>query len=124
MKILIVEDSNTLRFMMIKMLKELGYKDLLAVATAEEALPIISNQKIDLVFLDWNLPRMSGYDLLRHIRSTPAIAALNIVMVTTMHERKNILQALKVGVQGYILKPVTKEVLLEKIKEIEGKAAA
>ncbi len=123
MKILVVEDSNTLRYIIVKMLRDNGYKDVVAVGSAEEALPLLGKEKFDLLLLDWNLPQMSGFDLLRHIRATPPIAALNVVMVTTIHERQNILQALKVGLQGYILKPVKQEVLLGKVKEIEGKLA-
>lgn len=123
MKILIVEDSNTLRYMFVKMVRELGYKDITAVGSAEEAMPLLSNEKFDLVFLDWNLPKMSGFDLLRYIRASPPIAASNVIMVTTVHERNNIIKALQVGLQGYMLKPIQKDLLLEKIKEIEGKLA-
>jgi two-component system, chemotaxis family, chemotaxis protein CheY len=123
LQILIVDDSATLRYIVVKMIRELGYSTPLAVGSAEEALPVLSNQKIDLLLLDWNLPQMSGLDLLRHIRATSAMAGLNVVMVTTMHERKNILEALKVGLQGYLLKPINKDALSNKIKEIEGKLA-
>jgi two-component system, chemotaxis family, chemotaxis protein CheY len=123
MKILLVEDSNTLRYMFVKMLRDLGYKDLTAVASAEEAMPVLSNDKFDLAFFDWNLPKMSGFDLLRYVRASPPIAGLNVVMVTTVHERSNIIKALQVGLQGYLLKPLQKDTLLEKIKEIEGKLA-
>lgn len=123
MKILIVEDSNTLRYMFVNMLRDMGYKKLTAVASAEEALPLLTNDKFDLVFLDWNLPKMSGFDLLRYVRASPPIAGLNIVMVTTVHERSNIIKALQVGLQGYLLKPLQKNLILEKLKEIEGKLA-
>lgn len=121
MKILIVEDSNSLRYMFVKMLRDLNYKDLTAVGSAEEAMPLLSNEKFDLAFLDWNLPKMSGFDLLRYIRAAPPIAGLNVVMVTTVHEKSNIVRALQVGLQGYLLKPVQKDIVLQKLKEIEGK---
>lgn len=121
MKILVVEDSNTLRYIMTKMLKEFGYKDFHAVENAEEALRLIQKNEYNLMFLDWNLPKMSGFDLLRQLRANEQYNELNIVMVTTIHERAKILKALKVGLQGYILKPLDSKVVLEKLKEIESK---
>jgi len=121
MKIMIVEDSNTLRYIIVKLLKEYGYKDFSAVESAEEALALLAAQSYNVILLDWNLPKMSGIDFLRLIRSKPQYNAMNIVMVTTMHERKHIVEALKNGLQGYILKPVDKKILLGKLKEIEEK---
>jgi len=121
MKILVVEDSNTLRYVMTKMLKEFGYKDFHAVESAEEALSLFKENQYDLMLLDWNLPKMSGFDLLKQLRADEKYNDLNIVMVTTMHERKKILKALQVGLQGYILKPLDAKIILEKLKEIESK---
>jgi two-component system chemotaxis response regulator CheY len=121
MRILVVEDSSTLRFMLVKMLRELGYTNLSAVGSAEEAMPMLSNDKYDLVLLDWNLPQMSGIDLLRYVRASPPIAKTSVIMVTTVHERNNILKALQVGLQGYMLKPIQKNIVAEKLKEIEEK---
>lgn len=123
MKILVVEDSNALRYIIVKILKEYGYKEFNAVESAEEALALLGTQTYDLILLDWNLPRMSGIDFLKKIRSDPSKNSVNIVMVTTMHERRNIVEALKNGLQGYLLKPVDKKTLISKIKEIEEKTA-
>jgi two-component system chemotaxis response regulator CheY len=119
-KILIIEDSNTLRYIMVKLLKELGYTKITALESAEEGIPLLQTEDYDLLLLDWKLPRMSGIDLLRQIRANPKTASLNVIMVTTVHERKNILQAVKVGIQGYIIKPIDIKVLGKKIKEVEG----
>lgn len=121
MKIMIVEDSNTLRYIIVKLLKEHGYKNFSAVESAEEAMGLLATQPYDLILLDWNLPKMSGIDFLRYVRSKTEYNAVNIVMVTTMHERKNIVEALKHGLQGYILKPIDKKIVLGKLKEIEEK---
>lgn len=121
MKILLIDDSNALRFMMIKMLRDLGYKDVSAAASAEEAMPMVFNEGFDLVLLDWNLPKMSGIDFLRYLKKNSKTEKIPVVMVTTVHEKSNILQAIKVGLQGYIIKPISREILSEKIKEIELK---
>lgn len=123
MKILVVEDSNTLRYIIVKLLKEFGYMDFNAVESAEEALRLLYQNTYDCLLLDWNLPKMSGFDLLKKLRADTKLNTLNIVMVTTTHERRKILQALKLGLQGYILKPLDAKVLLEKLKEIESKIA-
>jgi two-component system, chemotaxis family, chemotaxis protein CheY len=120
MRILFVEDSKMTRFMVVKLLQKAGYKDVAAIGSAEEALPIINENKLDLLLLDWNLPKMSGFELLQQIRKSPDIAGLNIVMVTTEHEKGNIIQALKAGLQGYILKPISYDALIGKVKQIEG----
>lgn len=124
MKILIVEDSKMLRFIVVKMFRDAGYNELTAVSSAEEAVPILHDKEIDLLLLDWNLPKMSGFDLLRYIRESPTLAGLNVVMVTTESEKRKILQALKVGLQGYIIKPIHPEALMSKVKQIEGKLAS
>lgn len=120
MKILTIDDSNSLRFMMVKLLKDIGYRNITALGSAEEALPLISKEHYDLILLDWNLPVISGLDLLKQIRSNPKTEKIAVIMVTTVHEKANILQALKIGVQGYILKPVERSKLEEKIKQIEA----
>ncbi|MBN1600385.1 MAG: response regulator [Chitinispirillaceae bacterium] len=120
MKILIIDDSNSLRFMMVKLLKDIGYRNITALGSADEALPLLSKEHYDLILLDWNLPVISGLDFLKQIRSNPKTEKIAVIMVTTVHEKANILQALKIGVQGYILKPVERSKLEEKIKLIEA----
>lgn len=124
MKILIIDDSNSLRFMMVKLLKDIGYKNLTALGSAEEALPMLEKEEHNLILLDWNLPVLSGIDFLKRIRSNPKTEKIAVVMVTTVHEKANILQALKVGVQGYILKPVDRSKLEDKLKQIEAELKA
>lgn len=120
MKLLVIDDSNSLRFMMVKLLKDIGYKNLTALGSAEEALPMIEKEEFDLILLDWNLPVLSGLDFLKRIRANPKTERIAVVMVTTVHEKANILQALKIGVQGYLLKPVERPKLEEKLKQIEA----
>jgi two-component system, chemotaxis family, chemotaxis protein CheY len=119
MKILVIDDSGTMRMMLIKMLRELGYSECIAVSTAEEAIPVAFNNAVDIILSDWNLPKMSGLDLLKYLRSTPETKKIPVIMISSMHDRSAILRALKAGLQGYILKPVKKEILGPKLKEIE-----
>lgn len=123
MKILLVEDSSTMRLMLVKILRELGYNDTTAVSNAEEAIPIAFNNPLDVILTDWNLPKMSGYDLAKHLKATPETQKIPIIMITTIHDRVAILKALKAGVQGYILKPVGKDIVAAKLREIEEKIA-
>jgi len=116
---MILDDSNIYRYTMMRNLKDAGYNDLVTVGSADEGLPLIIKEHFDIIFLDWNLPHMSGLDVLHTIRSSRSTADMNVVMVTTIHERKNILQALKIGIQGYLLKPVDPVLIIKKIKEIE-----
>lgn len=123
MKILLIDDSSTMRLMLVKMLRELGYSDITAVSNAEEAIPIAFNNPLDVILTDWNLPKMSGYDLVKYLKTTHETQKIPIIMITTIHDRVAILKALKAGVQGYILKPVGKEIVAAKLREIEEKIA-
>jgi len=104
---------------MVKILRELGYSDFSVVSTAEEAIPLAFNNSFDVILTDWNLPKMSGLDLVKHLKNTPETQNVPIIMITSIHDRSAILKALKAGVQGYILKPINKEIVSAKLREIE-----
>ena len=87
-------------------------------------MPLLQRERYDILLLDWKLPQMSGLDLLKQIRAAPQFAALQVIMVTTVHERKSILQAVQAGIQGYIIKPLDAKVLGKKLKEVEEIIAA
>lgn len=107
--------------MLLKMLKNLGYKDVTAIGSAEEAVSLINNDNFDLLLLDWNLPKLSGFDFLKYLKKNDKTAQIPVIMITTVQERSNILQAIKLGICGYIIKPINKILLLSKIKEVELK---
>jgi len=121
MKILIIDDSNTSRYVAVKIIRDLGYKDFADVPSAEDGLVRLKAEKFDLVLLDWNLDGMSGVDFLKVVREDPSLKNIAVIMVTTVNERKNVIQALKLGVQGYLFKPVTKNLIDTKLKEIESR---
>jgi two-component system, chemotaxis family, chemotaxis protein CheY len=123
MKILIIDDSNAARFLAVKMVREIGYKHIVDVDSAEEALLKIKTMDFDCILLDWNLGGMSGFDFLREFRSDPGHNKTAVIMVTTVNERSSVLKALKVGVQGYFFKPINAATLGPKLKEIEASLA-
>ncbi|MGZ3788559.1 MAG: response regulator [Bacteriovorax sp.] len=122
-KILIVDDFEMTRISIINSLSELGFTDfdeadngLLAFEKIMDAEDM--NAPFDLVFCDWNMPVMSGIDLLKKCRQTPGLILLPFIMVTAEAETENIIMALKLGANDYIVKPVQVEVLRKKIDAV------
>jgi two-component system chemotaxis response regulator CheY len=124
MKILAIDDSNSARYVLTKILRDLGYKEVTAVESAEDGLQNCKNKKFDLILLDWNLGGMSGLEFLKRIRADPALKNIAVIMVTTVNERNQVMQALKLGIQGYFFKPVTKEMMEAKLRELEARILA
>jgi two-component system, chemotaxis family, chemotaxis protein CheY len=124
MHICVIDDSNSARFMATKVLRELGYKNVTALDSAEAGIEKLKTEQFDLILLDWNLGGMCGLDFLKHLRSDRNNDKTAVIMVTTVNEKSNVIQALKVGIQGYIFKPITAATAGPKIKEIEAKQIA
>lgn len=118
MEILIVDDSRTFRFVLIKTLNELGHKSITAVASVDEAKTALEKHPFDVVLSDWHMPVETGLDLLKHIRATPALAKTPFIMVTTENDKSLIIEAAKIGMQGFLFKPVQKAVLAQKLTEL------
>lgn len=116
MRILIVDDQDTMLRIIINLLHELKHNDLKTAPDGVKALKILTTDKIDLVISDWNMPNMSGYDLLRNVRATPEICNTPFIMVTAEAEKDNILAAIKADVDQYVVKPFSSKDLEEKIK--------
>ncbi len=122
MKILLVDDSRTIRNIQKNTLKTLGYEDVFEAADGLEALAALSKQKADLMLVDWNMPNMDGITLVRKVRETDRRTP--IIMVTTEAEKSRVLEAVKAGVNNYVVKPFTAETLAEKINQTMAKVAA
>ena len=122
MKILLVDDSRTIRNIQKNTLKTLGHEDVLEAADGLEALACLAQQKVDLMLVDWNMPNMDGITLVRKIRETDK--HLPLVMVTTEAEKSRVLEAIKAGVNNYVVKPFTAETLSGKINQTLAKVAA
>lgn len=119
LKFLVVDDSVTMRRIVINSLSSLNFKNYVEAADGNEALlKLEENPDINFVITDWNMPNMTGIDLVRAIRSNERFSHLAILMVTTRGLKEDIIEALKSGVNNYILKPFTPAVLKEKIEQI------
>jgi two-component system, chemotaxis family, chemotaxis protein CheY len=116
-KALIVDDSKTIRIILGKILRELGY-EICEAANGKDALEMIEREKtaVTLVLADWNMPEMNGLDLVKHLRQNPELASVKVIMVTTETEVDHIVSALEAGANEYVMKPFTKDILKEKLE--------
>jgi two-component system chemotaxis response regulator CheY len=120
MKFLIVDDSATMRRIIANSLERIGFTDFSMAGDGVEALGVL-NVSVDFIITDWNMPKMSGLDFVRAVRSGRCgerIKTIPIIMVTTRSVREDIIQAAEVGVNSYIVKPFTPQILKEKIDQV------
>jgi two-component system chemotaxis response regulator CheY len=117
-KILVVDDFATMRKVIRNLLKQAGYENVSEAEDGVAALKILKSAKIDFVISDWNMPNMTGIELLRAVRSDSELSTLPFLMVTAESLKENVVEAVKSGVSNYIVKPFTAEVLGEKIDKI------
>ena len=117
-KILIVDDFSTMRRIVKNILKQIGYTDIDEAEDGNGALVKLRQDKYDLVVSDWNMPNMSGLDLLKAIRADNGLNGIPVLMVTAEAKKENVVEAIKAGVNNYVVKPFTADVLKEKIEKI------
>ena len=118
MKILVVDDFSTMRRIIRNLLRELGFDNVVEADDGNSALPTLRRGGFDFLITDWNMPGMTGLELLENVRSDPGLAALPVLMVTAEAKREQIIAAAQAGVNGYIVKPFTAATLREKIDKI------
>lgn len=118
MKILVVDDFATMRRIIKNILKQLGFTDIDEADDGGTALNKLKADKFDFVITDWNMPNVSGLELLKSIRSDAALKDMPVLMVTAEALKENIVTAVKEGVNNYIVKPFTAETMKEKIDKI------
>ena len=118
MKILIVDDFSTMRRIIKNLLRDLGFTNTHEADDGLTALPMLKNGDFDFLVTDWNMPGMTGIDLLKEIRKDDHLASLPTLMVTAEAKRDQIVEAAQAGVNGYVVKPFTAQVLKEKIDKI------
>ncbi len=118
MKILVVDDSATMRRIIGKSLASANYDDVTEAENGEEALTKLEG--IELILTDWNMPVMDGLTMVKTIRAKDAYKTVPIMMITSQAAKKEVIEALKVGVNDYIVKPFTAGTLIEKVKALVG----
>lgn len=123
MKFLTVDDSATMRKIVIRTLEQLGYEgsEFLEAVDGEEGLEQVAKAgEIDLVICDVNMPNMDGLDFLRALRANSDSTHIPVLMVTTESSRRAIAEAMEIGANGYVVKPFTPEMLKTAISELLG----
>lgn len=121
MKLLVVDDSSTMRRIIKNTLARLGHKDILEGADGVEGWSELdANPDIDMLITDWNMPEMNGLELVKKVRADERFKDLPIIMVTTEGGKAEVITALKAGVNNYIVKPFTPQVLKEKLGAVMG----
>ena len=118
MKILIVDDFSTMRRIIKNLLRDLGFNNTDEADDGNTGLPKLQSGNFDFLVTDWNMPGMTGIDLLRAVRADEKLKTLPVLMVTAEAKKEQIILAAQEGVNGYIVKPFTAQTLKEKIDKI------
>jgi two-component system chemotaxis response regulator CheY len=116
MRFLVVDDSSTMRRIIINTLNKLGHKECHEAGNGREGMERLASTPVDMVITDWNMPEMSGIEFIRAVRSNDATKQLPVLMVTTNAAEDDIVAALKAGVNNYVVKPFTPDTIKEKIQ--------
>jgi len=120
MKVLIVDDFATMRRIVKNILTQLGFKNFIEADDGSTAWDILQKEQVDFIVSDWNMPKMTGIELLKKVRADERFQNLPFLMVTADAQKENIVEAVKARVSNYIVKPFTPETLSEKIQKIFG----
>jgi two-component system chemotaxis response regulator CheY len=120
MPILVVDDYNTMIRIICNLLRQLGFNDVDNATDGDSALAKLRERRYGLVISDWNMEPMSGYDLLREVRSDPQLGKTPFIMITAESKTENVIAARQAGVSNYIVKPFNAETLRHKIAAVFG----
>jgi two-component system chemotaxis response regulator CheY len=118
MKILVVDDMATMRRIVKTVLKQLGFSNITEAENGEEGLQKLRSEEFQFVVSDWNMPVMTGIDMLRAIRADEKLKSIPVLMVTAEAQQHNLVEAVQAGVSNYIVKPFTAETMQEKLAKI------
>ncbi|MFT6101797.1 MAG: two-component system chemotaxis response regulator CheY [Granulosicoccus sp.] len=118
MKILIVDDFSTMRRIIKNLLRDLGFTNTQEADDGLTALPMLKSGDFDFLVTDWNMPGMTGIELLKEVRADDRLASLPTLMVTAEAKKDQIVEAAQAGVNGYVVKPFTAQALKDKIEKI------
>jgi two-component system chemotaxis response regulator CheY len=120
MKILVVDDFATMRRILKNILKQLGYANIIEAEDGTAAIKVLETEQVDFVISDWNMPNMSGIELLRAVRADGKLGDTPFLLVTAEAQKANVIEAVQAKVNDYIVKPFTAEVMEGKIERIFG----
>lgn len=118
LKILAVDDSPTMRRIIVNTLKRAGYENITEAGDGKEALAKLKVDAFNFVITDWNMPEMDGITFVTNLRTSEEYKNLPVLMITTRSVKEDIVEAMKAGVNNYIVKPFTPDTLASKIKQI------
>jgi len=117
-RVLVVDDFATMRRILKNILKQLDFKNLVEADDGTTAWEVLETQEIDLIISDWNMPKMSGIDLLKKVRASDKHKTTPFLMVTAEAQKQNVIEAVQAGVSNYVVKPFTAEAIFEKLDKI------
>lgn len=120
MRVLVVDDFSTMRKIVKNILRQLGFNNIVEADDGSTAWETLQKDNIDFIVSDWNMPNMSGIELLRKVRASEEYADIPFLMVTAEAQQENIIEAVQAKVSNYIVKPFTPETLGQKIEKIFG----
>ena len=123
MKCLVVDDSAITRRILVNSLRAIGFTKIVEAVDGKQALDVCTTD-VDIVITDWNMPGMPGVELVRSLRANSEFAAIPVLLVTARSGKDDVVEAASAGVDGYVIKPFTPEVLKSKIEEVLGRARA
>jgi two-component system chemotaxis response regulator CheY len=118
MRVLIVDDFSTMRRIIKNILRQLGFNNIVEADDGTAAWEVLTKDQIDFIISDWNMPQMTGIELLRKVRASEEFGDLPFLMVTAEAQQENIIEAVQAKVSNYIVKPFTAETLGQKINKI------
>lgn len=118
MRVLIVDDFSTMRRIVRNILRQIGLNNVVEADDGTTAWDVLNREKIDFIVSDWNMPKMTGIELLRKVRSSEQFAEIPFLMVTAEAQQENIIEAAQAKVSNYIVKPFTADTLQQKIDKI------
>jgi two-component system, chemotaxis family, chemotaxis protein CheY len=117
-KVLVVDDFATMRRIVKGVLKQLGFNNILEAEDGSAALDVLKKESVGLIVSDWNMPKMTGLELLKSVRSDDGLKGTPFIMVTAEGQKENVIEAVKAGVSNYIVKPFTPETFGEKLQKV------
>lgn len=116
--VLVVDDFSTMRKIIKNSLQSMGFTKIIEAQDGVDALEKLQNEEVCLIVSDWNMPRMSGIELLKKVKSEEKLSKIPFIMVTAEGQKECVIEAIKSGVNNYVVKPFTTEVLEQKIQQI------